>query len=200
MSHPFAPRSEAAVLDLIRAYPLAWVVSAGSGFNATPLPLLPECDADGKLVSFLGHFALSNPQVEALRADPNALLLFKGPDGYISPRLVSNPTWGPTWNYAVARFQVRIVFAPEDNDLALNTLAAVLEAGQADPWTTARMGPRYNQLRQYIVAFHAHIDHSHTTFKLGQDEAADTFDEIVSGHADPDLRAWMQQRRDEQDA
>jgi transcriptional regulator len=196
MSSPFAPRNEAAVLDLIRAYPLAWVVSGGAGFDATPLPLLPELDAEGKLVSFLGHFAVSNPQVEAFRADPQALLLFKGPDGYISPRLVSNPTWGPTWNYAVARFHVRIEFVAEDNDLALDALAAALEGGHPDPWTTARMGPRYTQLRQYIIAFHAHIDHSRTTFKLGQDEQPHTFGEIVGGLEDDALRQWMRAQRD----
>lgn len=200
MTGAFVPRDDADVLALVRAYPLAWVIGHGSTdstpFDATPLPLLPELDASGRIASFLGHFALANPQVAALRADPRALLLFKGPDGYIAPRLVSNPTWGPTWNYAVARFQVRIEFAPDDNDRALDALAATLEADNPDPWTTARMGPRYAQMRQHIIAFHAHVERVQATFKLGQDEQPQTFDEIVGGLDDAPLRTWMQSQRD----
>lgn len=199
MSTSFTPRSEADVLVLVRAHPLAWVIGHGGAdaqpFAATPLPLLPECDAGGRIASFLGHFACANPQVAALRADPRALLLFKGPDGYVSPGLVSNPAWGPTWNYAVARFHVRIEFAPQDNDHALDALAATLEAGHADPWTTDRMGPRYAQLRQHIVAFHAHVERVQATFKLGQDEQPQTFDEIVEGLGDVALRDWMLRQR-----
>lgn len=189
---PCDAHTNADVLALVRAHPLAWVVSATPDFAATPLPLLPECDGDGRIVSLLGHFARRNRQVARLQAEPRALVLFQGPQGYIAPRLVaSDPTWGPTWNYAVARFRVRIAFVPEENDRALERLAAALEAGRGDPWTVDRMGPRYGQLREHIVAFRAHVDEVHATFKLGQDETDQAFDEIVAGLDDADLRAWM---------
>ncbi|WP_158613478.1 FMN-binding negative transcriptional regulator [Luteimonas sp. 100069] len=199
MSSPFDPRSHADVLALVRAYPLAWVIGHGGAMeplDATPLPLLPELDDGGRIVSFLGHFARANPQVDALRADPRALLLFNGPDGYIPPRLVSNPRWGPTWNYAVARFAVRIEFVPDENAHALKTLAATLEAGNPEPWTPERMGPDYPRKRQHIIAFHAHVEQARATFKLGQDEQPRTFHEIVAGMDDPALRAWMVAQRD----
>lgn len=199
MSRPFDPRSDADVLALVRAYPLAWVIGRGGAmdpFDATPLPLLPELDAGGRLVSFLGHFALANPQVDALRADPRALLLFNGPQGYISPRLVGDPTWGPTWNYAVARFTVRIAFAPDENAYALETLAATLEAGSPTPWRPEQMGPDYPRKRRHIIAFHAHVEQARPTFKLGQDEEPGTFREIVHGIDDTALRDWMVSQRD----
>lgn len=195
MSSPFDPRSDDDVLALVRSAPLAWIVSRDHAAPATPLPLLAECDDTGRIVSLFGHFARRNPQVAALQASPQALVLFQGPQGYIPPRLVGNPTWGPTWNYAVARFEVRIEFVPGEIDAALEQLAAHLEAGQADPWTPRRMGERYHQLREHIIAFRAHVEHAHATFKLGQDETADTFREIVQGHDDPALVEWMQRLR-----
>ena len=198
MSSPFDPRSHADVLALVRRHPLAWVVPRAGDVPATPLPLLAECDGDGdgRIVALFGHLALRNPLVEALRAAPRALLLFNGPQGYITPRLVSKPDWGPTWNYAVARFDVQVEFVPDETDASLVRLAEHLEAGHDTPWTVERMGPRYAQLRQHIIAFRAHVVQAHATFKLGQDEAPATFEEIVDGHPDASLVEWMRSQRE----
>lgn len=196
MSSPFGPRSESDILALVQGHPLAWVISREHNAPATPLPLLAECDGSGRIVSLFGHFARRNPQVEALKASPKALILFQGPQGYISGRLVSKERWGPTWNYAVARFDVRIEFVPNEIDAALRALAAHLEAGQAKPWTVERMGERYEELQQYIIAFRAHVEHVDATFKLGQDETWETFEEIVAGHSNKELTKWMRRLRD----
>lgn len=195
MTSPFDPRSHDDVLALVREHPLAWIVCREGDAPATPLPLLAECGGDGRIVALFGHVARRNPQVAALQAAPRALVLFQGPQGYVPPRLVSNPTWGPTWNYAVARFDVRIEFVPDETDAALERLAAHLEAGRGDPWTVDRMGARYDQLRRHIVAFRAHVERLHATFKLGQDELPGTFEEIVAGHGDPALVKWMRRTR-----
>lgn len=195
MSSPFAPRSDEDVLALVRSEPLAWVVSHDHAAPATPLPLLAEADGDGRIASLFGHFARRNPQVAALQASPRALVLFQGPQAYVAPRLVGNPTWGPTWNYAVARFEVRVEFVPDEIDAALGQLAAHLEAGRGDPWTPRHMGERYDRLREHVIAFRAHVQHVHATFKLGQDETAETFDQIVQGHDNPALVEWMRRQR-----
>ena len=82
----YAPRDPDDVVALIGQNPLCWLVSAGvAGFGASPLPLLAECDAQGRLVSLFGHMATANPQVALLRAQPAALVLVNGPQAYISP-------------------------------------------------------------------------------------------------------------------
>ena len=54
----YAPRDPDDVVALIDQNPLCWLVSAGAaGFGASPLPLLAECDAQGRLVSLFGHMA-----------------------------------------------------------------------------------------------------------------------------------------------
>lgn len=188
----FEPRSEADIIRLVTDNPLAWVVSPDDlGFAATPLPLLPETDAAGHLVSLLGHFALSNPQVAALRRKPEAAILFMGPQGYISPEHVSNPGWIPTWNYAVARFDVRIAFVEAENDAALARLVETMERDRQSPWPIAAAGDRYAGMAARIIAFRAHIERHQTRFKLGQDERPETRREIIAALGNSPLGGLM---------
>jgi transcriptional regulator len=188
----FEPRTEADLLQLIEEYPLAWVVSVGDpGFGATPLPLLAEPGPDGKIVSLLGHFALSNPHVALLRAAPRATILFMGPQDYISPELVSKPGWAPTWNYATAQFDARIELLPQENAQALQKLVYWMERNRQAPWTIDRMGDRYDPMLKRIVAFRAHVERVRGRFKLGQDELPQTRIEVMSKLGNPDLVRWM---------
>jgi transcriptional regulator len=192
----FDPRSSADIARLVRDYPLATVVSNGaSGFGATPLPLLAESDADGRIVALIGHFARSNPHLEALRADPRAVAIFQGPQAYVSPRIVSKPGWGPTWNYAVARFQIKVTLTPDLNDRALALLIEAMEGSGPDAWRASMMGERYDRLVPHIVAFRADVHSVHATFKLGQDEDDASFAEIVERIEDHALGALMVDQR-----
>lgn len=193
----FKPREPSDVARLVQAYPLCWIVSGdANNRHATPLPLLAEQDTEGRVISLFGHIALSNPQQKVLKEDSRATILCTGANGYISPQLVSNPTWGPTWNYAVCRFETDVQFVPEETEKALSQLAAALEGAGPDAWTPARMGDRYHELKQRIVAFRAIVRESHARFKLGQDENDLTFGEIVSGLQDRTLADWMDETRD----
>lgn len=189
MTGKFAPLSSADITRLIAENPLAWIVS--TDFQATPLPLIAETGEDGSVTSLLGHIPLAHPQCAYLRNHPRALILFNGPDGYISPQLVSTQDWGPTWNYAVARFETKIEFVPEETDAALEKLADHLEQGA---WTTDQMGERYDMLANQIIAFRAHVRAGHPTFKLGQDEQPETFEEITQGLGDTPLSRWMRKQ------
>ena len=181
MSGSFDPRGPQDILALVQAHPLAWLVPRDGDAAATPLPLLAECDGEGRITALFGHMARRNPLFAALQAQPRTLVLFQGPQAYVPPRLVAKPDWGPTWNYAVARFDTRVEFVPDETDASLRRLAAHLEQGRAEPWTVERMGPRYAQLREHVIAFRAHVRDVHATFKLGQDETRTSFDEIVAG-------------------
>lgn len=159
--------------------------------RATPLPLISETDTAGRVVALFGHFALSNPHVEQLRASSAATILFSGPQGYISPEAVSQPQWAPTWNYVVAQFNVEIEFVPQQNDLALMRLVRKMESGRREPWTIARMGARYAQLAPRIIAFRAHVRSKNARFKLGQDETPRSRAEVINALGETDLAGWM---------
>jgi transcriptional regulator len=189
----WSPRDAAEVTALVARHPLAWVVSSAPAFHATPLPLVADLAADGSIDALVGHFALANPQVEALRKHARALMLFQGAEGYISPELVTQPQWAPTWNYAVVRFEVEVTFAPEDNGEALDRLIAHLEGDRPDRWTVARMGERYAPMSRHIIAFRAKVLSCDATFKLGQDERPESLAQILAAHPDAGLVAAMRE-------
>lgn len=196
MTASFAPREPSDISRLVDSYPLCWIVTGESIDRlATPLPLLAERDGTGAVRSLLGHIPLAHPQCTALKSDPRASVLCLGPQAYVSPRLVSNPTWGPTWNYAACRFEVEVEFVPSETDFALLKLSEALEGRGAGAWRPERMGPRYEQLKKRIVAFRAQVREAHARFKLGQDESDATFEEIVGAHADRELADWMRRAR-----
>lgn len=187
----FVPRAPGEIAALIHGHPLAWVASRD--LDATLLPLIVECDAYGTPVALVGHYPRRNPQVAAFNRDPHALILFTGPQGYVSPTLVSNPMWGATWNYAAIRIVATLTFVPDETEDALRRLAARLEP--AGGWRPEQMGERFDQLSRHVVAFRAQILSCEPQFKLGQDESAATFAEIVSNHPDPALVAAMLRNR-----
>ena len=193
----FAAQSPQDLADLASRHPLAWLCSQGpSGQLSTPLPLVPVFTPDGRLLAVEGHFARSNPQVAALRAEANAWILWMGVQGYVSPSWMADRTQAPTWNYASARLNVSVKF---DDDPAailrhLCELTARQEAGRAGAWSIDEMGPRLAQLAQRVIAFRAEVVECHERYKLGQDERDDVFADIVTGLAaagDGALVDWM---------
>jgi transcriptional regulator len=189
---PFAQWTDQDIVDLVGAYPLTWVVSSVPEFRATSLPILLETDDSGRPVSLLGHFAKSNPQVEQIRAERRALFLFSGPQGYVSPELITTTrNWAPTWNYATARIAADVQFDEQLNDEALEKLVGRMEMGRRVPWTRAELGPRYERMKRAIIAFRAPIVGIEARFKLGQDERDEVFSDIISGLHGSELADWM---------
>jgi len=192
----YAAPTAALTADLVRAYPLAWIVAPASDVGATPLPLRPVVGADGRIEALLGHFARANPQVEALRADPRARVLLLGPSGYISPSWLADRTQAPTWNYASVEFRVEIAFTDDEAALraVLDDLIVAMEARRPCAWAATDMGDRYSLLSRRIVAFRATVIEERAVFKLGQDERDDVYADILTGLTDSgadDLADWM---------
>jgi len=187
MTSLYDPRDTADIRQLIANHPLAWLISGD--FHASPLPLIAETDDSGKVVALFGHCALRNALVGDFRANPRGLILFNGPSGYVPTTLLSKPDWAPTWNYAVLRFVVEVEFVGEETRDAIEQLVAKMEDGA---WSTASLGPRYDKMLDQIIAFRAHVRSAEHSFKLGQDESAQGFAEIVAGHSDRTLAKWME--------
>jgi transcriptional regulator len=88
---------------LIRSHPLGLLIAAGpGGLQANPLPFLvyPEPSPHGTLRA---HMARGNPQWRELSAVKECLVVFQGPQQYITPSWYpTKKEHGkvvPTWNY-----------------------------------------------------------------------------------------------------
>ena len=90
---------------LMRAKPFAALVSSGAvGLYATHLPTLLK--DEGSFGTVECHLARANPQWKQLAESDEALMIFQGAEGYITPNWYpSKAEHGkvvPTWNYAIA--------------------------------------------------------------------------------------------------
>lgn len=97
----------------------------------------------GELGVLQCHVARRNPVWQAMAKDPRALVIFQGPDAYISPNWYpSKQETGkavPTWNYIAvhARGQAQIMADPDWLLHHLNHLTDHHEQSQPAPWHVA---------------------------------------------------------------
>lgn len=88
---------------LIRAHSLGLLVTAGSdGLQANFIPFLVDAKAS-QHGTLRAHLARANPQLRALADVEECLVVFQGPQHYISPSLYATKRETgkvvPTWNY-----------------------------------------------------------------------------------------------------
>jgi len=89
---------------LMRARPFATLVSAGTaGLYASHLPTVLKDDGPCGVIEC--HLARANPHCRDLAEGGEALMIFQGPEGYITPNWYPSKAVHekvvPTWNYAV---------------------------------------------------------------------------------------------------
>lgn len=101
----FKEERPAVLHDLIRKHPFATLVTLGAdGLTANHIPLEIDPGA-GPHGTLRGHVARANPVWKTHRSEVEALAIFQGPHGYISPSYYATKAATgkvvPTWNYAV---------------------------------------------------------------------------------------------------
>ncbi|MCW6530799.1 FMN-binding negative transcriptional regulator [Sphingomonas lycopersici] len=193
MNPAFDELSPFDVASLVEAYPLAWVTAHFAGVDgASLLPLVGVYDEHRGLTSLIGHMSRANPLAEMFATDPRALILFTGPQGYVSPEHAGLRDWAPTWNYAQLRVEAEVRFTPERTDAALDMLIEQMEQGRVAPWQSTELGARYAGMRKAIIGFEANVKRLAGRFKLGQDENDTALTRILASHPDPALVEWMQ--------
>lgn len=124
---------------LMRAHPLAMLITAGEGgLIANPVPFsIVGTTGNGLLRA---HIAAANDQVPALRGGTEALVVFQGPQAYVTPSWYpSKREHGrvvPTWNYVVvqARGIATVIDDPAWLRAQVAALTAEREHGRAAPW------------------------------------------------------------------
>lgn len=129
--------------DLVRSHPLATVVTlAQESLNANHIPM--ELDTEPPPLGILrGHVSRANPMWKDFSSDVRALVIFQGPESYITPSWYQTKQESgkvvPTWNYAVvhAYGQLRIIEDPVWLRALVERLTNRHEAPRAEPWEVA---------------------------------------------------------------
>lgn len=188
---PFEETRADVLHGLIRAYPFATVVAnTANGLVANHLPF--EL-VDGMLH---GHVARGNELAQLDGVE--VLLIFRGPDGYISPNWYpSKRETGrevPSWNYAVVHVhgRLRLIDGVVWLRALLETLTDRHEADQPKPWKmTDAPEDHIEKSLHAIVGLDVTIDRIEGKFKLSQNHPARNRAGVIAG---------LRQRDDEGDA
>ncbi len=197
-SKTFIPKFSSDIVRHIKQNPFAWLFSSGTNYmDATPLPLLADLDNDNEIISLTGHMARSNPHFKNLRSEPRALVVFLGPNSYISPSWCNNRKQVPSWNYVISQFVMDVEFyeSPEFTHEALNRLVELMEHDQPEPWSIQELEERYHGLFRAVIGFRAHIVESNSKFKLGQNEKPDILRDVLKAlkkNGKNQLTSWME--------
>lgn len=174
---------------LMRQYPLATLVTESDGEPvADELPFLLNA-TQGSNGTLSAHVARANPLWQAHPADRPVLVIFRGPQAYISPSWYPGKAEHgkvvPTWNYTVVQASgyLRVV----DGDAAwlraqLEALTHSQEAARAHPWQVADAPADYlARMMSVVVGLEIKITRLVGKFKLSQNHPTESRQGVVQG-------------------
>ncbi|MBH3426762.1 FMN-binding negative transcriptional regulator [Pseudomonas alkylphenolica] len=158
---------------------LAVLVTHGEqGLQASHLPLLLD-RSQGSNGTLYGHFARANRQWQELENGAEALVVFAGPDAYVSagyyPSKAQDPRTVPTWNYvSVHAWGKAEVYHDAERLLDIvRRLSDRHEQAQAKPWSVDEAPADYMAgMLKAIVGFALPIERLQGTRKLSQNRSA----------------------------
>ncbi len=173
--------------QLMAEHALATIVRQGeNGLVADHVPLLhmPCADGHGHL---MGHVARANPLWRAC-PDEEMLLVFQGPQTYISPNWYATKSEGgkvvPTWNYAVVHVHATLsaVHEPEAVLDILTRLTRRHEVAQPHPWQVADAPTDFTRkLLDNIVGVRLQIRRMQGKWKVSQNQPEMNRASVASG-------------------
>jgi transcriptional regulator len=163
----FQERDLARIASLVRAHPLAAIVTAPAGGvpTADHVPLL--LDASRGQGVLLGHVARANPLWRAFA--PEVLVVFRGPHAFVPSHWYGEPERHvPTWNYAVvhAVARPRVLDGPGTLEVVRRLVHAYQPEGHPLPLDPP--APLAEQLVQAIVGFELEVVRWEAKLKLSQ--------------------------------
>jgi transcriptional regulator len=159
---------------LMRARPFATLVSsAASGLYATHLPTVLK--RDGEFGAIECHLARANPHWKDLAAGGEALMIFHGPDAYITPNWYATKAETgkavPTWNYIAVHAYGKPQVMQDKDWLRrhVEELTVQQEAGEAHPWKVGDAPESYiDVMLRGIVGFRFDIARLEGKWKMNQ--------------------------------
>lgn len=174
--------------DAIRQAGLATLVTlTDAGLIASHVPVLldPEPAPYGTM---LGHLARPNPQAKGAVAGTDALVIFQGPDAYITPSFYETKRQTgkvvPTWNYVAIHAYGPVTFF-NDADRLMDVVTRLTdreEGKRAAPWAVTDAPADFvDGMLKGIVGFSLPITRLEGKWKMSQNRPAEDRAGVVDG-------------------
>nr|WP_315426569.1 FMN-binding negative transcriptional regulator [uncultured Albidiferax sp.] len=176
--------------ELLSAHPLGLLVTQdqAGGLAANSLPFLLAPDPAGGPGILRGHVARANPLWRESRTDVDVLVVFQGPQAYISPSMYpSKAATGkvvPTWNYSMvqARGPLRAIDDADWLHAFVTRLTERHEAQRPVPWEVSDApGDYINAMLRAIVGIEIRLTSLRGKLKLSQNRTRPDQEGVVYG-------------------
>ena len=148
---------------------------------ATQIPVLFE-ERNGELY-LQGHIMKNTDHHKAFIENPNALVVFTGPNCYVSASWYTNPHIGSTWNYMSVHVQGSINFMNDEALVAfMRKLTLKFEGGNKESLTFYDNLPDtfLKHMLPSIAGFEIKVDKLENVFKLSQNRDEQSYKNIIS--------------------
>ena len=174
--------------DLIRTHPLGLLITAGpGGLLANPLPFLIDSEESPR-GTLRVHLARANPQWRELAAIAQCLIVFQGPQQYVSPSWYPTKRETgkvvPTWNYVTVHAWGRPCVIDDAAWLRrqIEDLTHLKEGTQPAPWKVDDAPAQYvaSQMKG-IVGVEIPIDRIEGKWKVSQNRPQADRAGVVAG-------------------
>ncbi len=188
---PYHVETDASVMQsLILRYPLGtWVTSGADGMAANHIPFVLD-PARGPHGTLRAHVARANPIWRMLSDGADSLVIFQGPQSYITPSWypgkLADGKVVPTWNYTVVH--ARGVACAMEDPVWIHRLIADLtqanESSKPQPWQVSDAPAEFiAQMAKAIVGIEITLTGMEGKWKLSQDETLADRQGTVAGLA-----------------
>jgi transcriptional regulator len=165
--------------DAIRRIAIGTLVTQGAtGMEASHIPMLVDAEP-APYGTLRGHIARSNPQWKNAAADTSALIMFLGPNAYVTPswyetkRLTGKVV--PTWNYIAVHVTGTPRFFTDREPLLeiVTRLTEIHEGKREKPWAVTDAPADYIEaMLKAIIGFELPIATLEGKWKLSQNKSA----------------------------
>jgi transcriptional regulator len=169
-------------MNLIEEFPFA--VLTGSFLNgkqvATQIPFI-LVEKEGEMY-IQGHIMKHTDHYKAFIENKQALVIFTGPDTYVSASWYTNPHQGSTWNYMSVHISGEVNFLSNNElkELMCKMTLKFENQNQNSPTFIENLDPTYiDTMFEAIVGIELKLDKVHPIFKLSQNKDEETYHSII---------------------
>ncbi len=174
--------------QLVREHPLGLLITqSAQGLDANPIPFLLDTEDGGPGV-LRAHVARANPVWREALADVETLVVFQGPQAYITPNWYPGKAETgkavPTWNYITVQARGRLVVRDDATWVRglVTRLTQRHEATQAKPWALTDAPAEYiDAMLRAIVGIEIPLSSLKGKWKMSQNQPAANRDGVARG-------------------
>lgn len=161
------------LLKFIEDYPLGLLVT--DDFEANLIPM--TVSSDSGCLYLKCHVARANTQLKSLKRSNNVLIVFRGPEGYVTPNVYETKKEHgravPTWNYSMVQARAKASIVDDKKWILdqINNLTEKMEIKEDKPWKVSDAPKEFTEkLLDAVVGIKMEIERLEGVFKASQNQ------------------------------